>query len=294
MMEKDKSRREFSSVILISVIGTLIIIGGIIYFNKLGIFWPRLIPVTFGPTTIPSESSITAFSTAASFVEETVKPKTQFDLTTWKTFKDEQVKIKFNYPQEWGSPQTYYKELSCSPDILLNDCRFFKGTEYSVYFPNNLNNPSFNFVVGGKSSIYAAPGRGGVLADFNGFGKENFWWDDADELCSEKNLLFCKVSNDVVHLLSSVANCGAPEQILHPYLRVMFIDRPEKTISGLVFGGSFIPSKYGIYNLICNGDTINQGNKEAIDKAILQRQLDSESMKNYDTFEKIFETVKQL
>lgn len=76
----------------------------------------------------------------------------------------------------------------------------------------------------------------------------------------------------------------------------MFVDRPTKLISGLVFGGEFLSSSYdSMADNICIevGNTNKQLVKD-LEQMIVEKNLDTESIKNLDTLEKVFETIEEI
>ena len=204
------------------------------------------------------------------FSKEPVKPRTNVDISNWLTFDDPQVGLRFKYPPEWGKTNTQIEKGS-------------KGSKYMIYF----DNLEFKFMIGGSSVDYSV-GRGSDVNDFVGF-NHNVWPYTADDICNDIGVLFCQKIGNTVQVLYGI-KCSAQE--CNPYTwyaRYMYVDRPNKNkFQGLVFGGNFL-SPY-LNTLVMDNQTprvIRQ-----INKALLDRRLDEETIKNLDTYEKVFETVE--
>lgn len=235
-----------------------------------------LISVTDGeldssiPSPSPNQQSLVLDFSALE--AELVKPKNEIDTSNWSQFEDKLVKVRFLYPSSWGKPQTNFN-------------RGETGWFYRVYFPNS----SFSF--GGTSPDFSA-GRGGSFVDFNGFSHQGhkLFWDNAETLCQTDDLISCQISDNKVFVTSGIS-CGPVA--LGSGARILLVDRPGEQISGLAFGGSFLSIAYSsITQALCQVD--DQKSKERFNNLIKERRLDTESIRNLDTINKVIETIKPI
>jgi len=216
----------------------------------------------------PTQSTIfpTTFPILEPFTPQSRVPRTQFNLSEWKTFEYPPVAMRFKYPPEWGNPDSKY---------LPGET----GFSFLVRFPNS------SFVVGGTSKDYSA-GRGGRFSDFNGFGNK-FWWKETKNICSSETI-FCQTTATSAHIVTTSTREGP--SLFPSYARLYFTNRSGQTISGLAFGGSFLSPKLKKYTSdfqISNYET----ERKSFDAAVIERKLDDISMEQFDEFEKVFETI---
>lgn len=215
------------------------------------------------PTIIPPDYSA-----------ESAKTRTVFDLSMWKTYENTEIGLRFKYPSEWGRPKG---ELSTcdNPELCSNDGE--PATTFLLKFPNS------EFQIGGGSKNFT-PHRGtNILHDFTGFST----WYSPEEVCKIPWFIFCQQTDNKVNYVSTPACTWEPYSGFG-YERVLLIDLPNKKVNGLAFGGDFIPKGLMDYPFIsCDEQT-----KKVVGNAIISRKLNSEIMKSFDTFEKVFETIE--
>ena len=204
---------------------------------------------------------------------ESIKSKSEIDTSNWNQFEDKLIKVRFLYPSAWGTPSTSFN-------------RGETGWFYRVYFSNS------SFTFGGTSPDFSA-GREGSFADFNGFSQQGhrLFWDSAETVCQSKDLVSCQISGKQVFVTSGATSCGP--SIWGSGSRILLEDRPGEQISGLGFGGSFLSTAYSsITQALCQVD--DQNSRDRFNKLIKERRLDAESIKNLDTIDKVFETIKPI
>jgi hypothetical protein len=221
-------------------------------------------------------------------LNETVKPITQIDLSSWKVFEDKQVGIRFKYPPDWGEPQSELRNLNNPSTEYPPE----SGWVFYVMFSNNNN---IN-ITGGSNDFMRAIGG----CTFIGFGTEKY--PSAQQYCelTKDYVIYCQPIKENLHILSGF-NSGIGSECHHslPYNRIYFLNRPNKLISGIEFGGQFLSpryygsngsSKYSLEEFLkaANND------KSIVNKLVLDRKLDAESIKNYDAIEKLFETIEEF
>lgn len=212
-------------------------------------------------------------------------------MANWKVFRDSSVGISFKYPPEWGMPKITFRKSLDGSDFLFH-----------VVFPNS------PFRVGGTSADFEE-GREGSWTDFNGFGHNPnslFFWDNPQKLCDNKDWLKCDIGqNNEVDFLSG-ARCVQLASI-SSFERIKFIDRPTRQITGLAFGGYFLSDKFleNFSTLIPAGhrqsnwcdistDNMIPAEVKMMNDKVKSKNLDAESLKNLDTFEKVFETIEEI
>jgi hypothetical protein len=185
-----------------------------------------------------------------------------FDTSLWKTYRNESVGFSFKYPEEWGDPTS---------DIIKGHIGYF----LSVHFPYS------RFIAGGSTKDFMYPSEGSIL-NFKGFDLE-----PSKKICENYKTIYCQISEKSVHFVNSTV---FGPMGLGAYSRFYLADRPNKEISGLVFGGGFLSKQTRKYiDNFSEDDTVEI---EAFNKAVVERKIDEESMKNFDLYEKIFETIE--
>lgn len=217
------------------------------------------------------------------FSKETVKPKTNIDISTWKTFDDPKVGLRFKYPPEWK-------------DFLANfwsdDPSYYKD---AIIYYGHIETTNYKFG-GNRFKLW---GQNKEVVDLGEGGGENFTGiDTANKFCSNQklgNILFCVHENNQAHVLIGDSKCrGGGCGLIWSYIRFMYIFTPNKRIPYFKFSGEFLSEKYSRLIRYNNLDKFYPTDEEfnILNQAILDRRLDEESMKNYDTIEKVFETVE--
>lgn len=209
------------------------------------------------------------------FFQETVKPKTNIDISDWKTFDDPRIGLRFKYPVEWGKPE---RQLD----------RGEAGFDYIVTFAYQENSTFFG--IRGVTRDFERSSGMEALPRFSG---------DISKVCSDykDSFIYCENFTDRVHALESLTCTGPGTNSFAA--RYMFLRRQRDFIPGFVFSGEYLSKntrqkifnlmlpKYGSYCSEPDPQYLHQFNQ-----AVLNRQLDSESMQNFDTIEKVFETVE--
>ncbi len=208
------------------------------------------------------------------FSDKPVQTRNQFDLSSWKTFNNEEVGLQFKYPSDWGTPKVNYNFCHNKP-LCSTDNQ--PAAVFRLEFPNS------SFTIGGASKNFS-PSRGtNMLYDFPGFGR----WkkEDLVKFCATPWFINCTNTDDIVHYTTTPACMGEPGSGFG-YERVMLLSRSSGSINGLAFGGKFIPDDIGSPYHTCD-DVV----EKSVGNAILARKLSPSIMKTFDLYEKVFETV---
>jgi hypothetical protein len=210
----------------------------------------------------------------AALSAESAKTRTVFDLSTWKTYENTEIGLRFKYPSEWGEPKG---ELSIcdNPELCSNDGK--PTTTFLLKFPNS------EFQIGGGSKNFAPHRGGNILGDYTGFSSTRY---SPEKVCKIPWFIFCQQTDNKVDYVSTPACVGEPGSGFG-YERVHLIDLPNKKVNGLAFGGKFIPK-----DLIYSFASCDEQIKKAVGDAIISRKLSTEIMKSFDTFEKVFESIE--
>jgi len=215
------------------------------------------------------------------FSNESIKPRTQFDISLWKTYENSEVGFKFKYPPEWGTPKEYIDK--CKPLSLCSS----DGKDTTAFF---ISFPNSGFGINGESKNYS-PHRGGGPMEFTGLADPSEVYCEHDYYIRNAIHLFCQQVNERINYFSAIKTGYGS----YPGYRVLLIDLPNnKTVNGLAFGGSVIAKdKWKMYPYSAvvsdiNGETIG----DILGKAILSRKADAETMKTFDVYEKVFETIQ--
>lgn len=209
------------------------------------------------------------------FSNEEVKPRTQFDVSTWQTFINSEIGFQFKYPPEWGKPvirnDTCNNPKSCSSDDKY---------AYAFY----LSFPTSGFSVGGGSKNLSPPRGTNILHDFNGFDN----WYKPERLCDTPWFIYCQKTDNKVDYVT-VPACGGEPGSGFGFERVLLINLPNNKINGLAFGGNFIPNdQRGLFPMnSCEAQV-----KKIVGTSLLSRKLNSDIMSSFDLFEKVFETIQ--
>ena len=243
---------------------------------------PRPNANTSQTTQITQSQSISSTITLPDFSKKSVKPKTQIDTSAWKTFDDPQVGLRFKYPPEWGEPNLSF--FDASKTTYTED----EGFGFDISFQND-NKKKLN--LSGNSQNWSC----GACDDWDGiigFNQDN--WQKFSQICSDNNnLVTCLNNNSIIKLLKQ-PKCDQWQS--SEYEMVLYLYRPEKSIMYINFNYSFFSDEYNdFFNGKCNGkggSYLSQKSQNELFSAINNRRLDSESVKNYDTIEKVFETVE--
>lgn len=240
-------------------------------------------PTGTGQTTPAPQKSVTPTIHVPGPVPETEPvERAQFDTTVWNVYENPAVGIRFRYPAEWGEPVEKFLQ-PCQEGQNPPDC-VFRGYDFKISFPNS------GFRVGGTRDIPA--GKDAGLDDFSG--TENVGWAEG---CSKYPrtlgymVIHCQETLPVVHLTAIGTYTSTDTS------RVMLINTPEKVLGGIALYGSFLSEPYKELVNERKQYYFDTGNVLILDplkQVILERRLDGESMRTFDLFEKVFETVEVL
>lgn len=228
-----------------------------------------------------NSTSPTLTTSFPDFSKEAVKPKTNIDISNWKTFDDPKVGLRFKYPPEWGTYSATFDEShnnveTYGGNLRLNDFEF--GYNAFRVFGQSI-----------KKYSYGMMGE-----DFSGL-------DEKGKFCSnlqsdESRLigqLFCTQIDSTAHvLIGGNSRGGGGSNLIELFQRNMYLYKPNKKIAYFKLSGEFLSKKYAEFYDNSSGNSPPEGEYEKINQALLDRRLDSESMKNFDTIEKVFETVE--
>jgi hypothetical protein len=290
-------------LILLTLFIILILIGGYYYFVfknasiksvDISTQTPTIIPTITSdlvtPTIFPSPTSILTDALIKKLSNETVKARTQFDLSTWKTFEDKEVGIRFKYPKEWGIIERIYDTPHCTKENQT-EC---DGYGYGVSFSLNDTSLKNNFYVDGISNNFVR-GRGGCA--FHGFEKSGYI--TPSQYCEKYQFvnIYCQPINNGLQVLTGNKidpnNNDVECNYSNLFTRSFFLDRPTKLITGLRFSGTFLSSNYSFASQYRREDP-NNSDMSFVSDLIIKRKLDNESIKNFDEIEKLFETIEEL
>lgn len=234
-------------------------------------------------TTTTNQPTPTSEPETPNFESRAAKELNTFDTSTWETFEDNDIGLRFRYPPAWGNPQI--KLDSCAESCSSDDVT--PAWIYRVEFPNS------QFTVGGGSENWA-PSRGAnILYDFNGFVEDDssdpkLYWFNRQAMCSTPWLLSCEIGPGKVTYTASLA-CRGETGSGFDYERVLLLDVINDTpIRGVALGGNFIPKNSETAELVNCDEEI----KSSIDQALINRKLDPETMKTFDRYTAVFETVE--
>jgi hypothetical protein len=231
-------------------------------------------------TTMPKQAQHTQYTSATTltpppfpdFSQAPTQQRNTFNLSTWKQFDDPQVGVRFKYPSEWGIPTITYRNGEVT------------GKFYTISF-----SPRSNFRVSGASNDFADLPRDGNPDIFKGFSAtdSSFGWINPQTYCQGKYFAFCQLTSERIDLIQE-------QELYYPYQRLAFINRPGKAISGLRLGGEFLSP---VDNALALGfqdprSEYTMAHIKDFDNAIIQRQIDKQSLYTFDEFEKVFETIE--
>lgn len=211
------------------------------------------------------------------FSKEKVKSRTTFDTSTWKTYRNDEVGFSFKYPTELGK----FGEPNSRGDGKLRASTYQSASSnYREEITSNTFTLEFkgvDFIVSGNSSNFS-PGRGtSIRYDYSG-GRLEYYFK-----CKPNALAFCSSIGDIADFVYGPP-CGIDGV---SYTRGHLINLPNGKVNGLVFSGKFIKEDSNLINM----DGCNKEKRDTINNAIVSRKLDSESMRLFDLYEKIFETI---
>jgi hypothetical protein len=229
-------------------------------------------------TPLPTNKPTPSLEDVTKLLNETPKPRTQFDLSTWKTFEDKEVGIRFKYPQEWGE----------ATRTLINNKQptDSNGWSYDIRFSNN---DRFDVLGSSKDFVLEV---GGII--FKGFGFGEYEFKSPEHFCIHNDvyLIYCQPENTSLQVLTgaNIRRWG-PSPVISSFNRLYFYDRPTKLISGLQFRSEFLSSEYDPLPKL---DSDKKRNEQLLNNLVLERKLDTESIRNYDTIEKVFETIEEI
>ena len=223
------------------------------------------------PTIIPIESL--NFS-------NTPVPRIQFNLSEWETYENKEVGFRFKYPKKWGAPETYLGPGEDSTDGNAS-------LKFSLIFPDS----GSHFSVFGKSRNWFLGSECPPMYCFSSFDKDT--GNTPERYCDKSTFLFCKNNNERVHFLSGW---------YFDFVRSLLINMPKSKLGGLAFGGSVLSKDSNIERLVAQireqyhrayPDNFERNDiLDKIEQDLLERKVDFETMNNFDTFEKVFETVE--
>lgn len=215
-------------------------------------------PQNANPTAYPSVQQPP--SDLPDFSNNPVIPKTNIDTSNWKTFDDPKVGLRFKYPPEWGEAKGILRkgaEAGWSYQLTFNDLYdFFR----SVY---------------GRSLDWNCGGCGGESKDFPvGFGSDTYGFS---KYTTVRFIQYPKCS------LGSLINLKKQFDVYRPGHQILLIR----------FSIGIERRREELDELICSeGSQKMTLLEEKYKKAIENRQLDNETMINFDVAEKVFETVE--
>ena len=218
--------------------------------------------------------SVTPKPTLPDFSKEPVKPRTNIDTSNWLTFDDPQVGLRYKYPPAWGVP-------SKSED------KGDKGSRYIVEFI--IEKTGRTFLGGGVTLDYDERVGEPDVYIFSGFESGN-WKQSKEEICNGVGTIFCQKEDNIVHVLTGFSCIKEQCNPFTYFSRYMYINRPNKKYPGLVIGGGFTSE---FLDEIISKAELDPKYLNGLNKALIDRRLDNESMKNFDTIEKVFETVER-
>jgi len=206
-----------------------------------------------------------------------VVTKTEIDTSTWPKYLNKELGFSLRYPPEWGQPQgnlnSCQDKENCSTD----------GEESYSFFLTFSNKGRYEVGVSGLSKNFSTQ-RDPALSDFSSF-------DDSllGDYCRTGSYLKCQKTGNVVDYLSSVTpilGCMRSGGI-----RAIMVNIQNRPVSGLFFGGFFIPRGSIIQKLI-NKYRCDPRATEILNNALLERRLDRQTMKSYDELEEMLSTVR--
>lgn len=206
-----------------------------------------------------------------------------FDTSKWAMYDDPEIRLRFNYPEEWGIPLKKIETCDefCSEDGITK-------YRYEVRFSNS------EFTVGGASVGWAPPRGMNMLFEFQGFAENEDTstrryggWDNREKLCDISWFLECEIETDSAYI-TSAPSCGGESGSGFAYERTRLINiENHDLIGGLAFGGSFISDEYYPESYCYDTEV-----KTLTDTALMDRKLHPSSMQTFDAYNAVFETIE--
>jgi len=239
---------------------------------------PTIQPINSISINTPSPSGSTQDKEILALFNEKPKSRTVINVETWKIFEDKTVGIRFKYPPEWGEAHSDFQDINDK----LNNPPLTTGWVYYIQFSNH-----DRIYISGASKDMSQP-RGGC--SFRGF--ETIKFPTPQKYCNNsKDTIYCQPAGNGLHVLTGTNNASKTQCIEYdPLKRIYYLNRPSKIISGIVFASDFLSNKYDLEKMLA----LIEGNNDKINALVLERRLDTESISNYDTLEKLFETIEEI
>lgn len=218
-------------------------------------------------------------------LNEEKAPELDIDTTNWIEYYDENTKMSFKYPMQWGEPTS---EIFTGNDELSSGSSF-----YLTFSANN------DISVDGVSEDFGVP-RG--FHGFKGFIEDSKRGRTPEEFCEKQkeDFLYCHRYKNAVLALTGKESCYHLAWFYEMYNLNYYLDFPDEyLIDGVQFRADFLSDKY---RDLMNGYTCNNRPARNTDnsteihrvfnQALLDRRLDEETMNRYDILKTFYETIE--
>jgi hypothetical protein len=238
------------------------------------------------PTSTPTDTP-TPIPTIPILPRYDPQPHTTFNISTWKTYENSDVGLRFKYPSEWGDVESdLWNHCDISYITTKGECEHeVIGRIFNAKFTGN---SLIDF--GGVADHWTEGTDPGITKGFGGYHGR-----DPLSFCSiHGDSWFCQVTGNFLHTV--IMDGSYAGYSLH---RVLFVNAPNNRIKGFGFSGGFLSKRFNnyieglkTYYIADPNYIIPENALEPLRNATLERRLDPESMRNFDMIEKIYETVE--